>query len=207
MREQPVDALTAGPRYLQVYVALRDRLRTGAYQPGQRLPNQLQLAREFGVSFMTLRRAVELLERDGYLVSRHGLGTFATWQPGEGPPVLVVDAQPAARAQLRVVLEAEGLRVLEASESSEALQLAQQASIDRVFVDAAVVGSNGAGFISRLRALRPGLGLVVLWTTPEELGALDGQQVWPAIVLRKPWQPAQVREALRLSARAAAASS
>ena len=98
MRELPVDTLSAGPRYLQVYVALRERLRAGAYPPGQRLPNQLQLAREFGVSFMTLRRAVELLERDGYLVSRHGLGTFATWQPGEGPPVLIVDGQSAARA-------------------------------------------------------------------------------------------------------------
>jgi DNA-binding transcriptional MocR family regulator len=201
MREPPGDRPTGGPRYLRVYSALRERLRSGVYPPGQRLPNQLQLAREFGVSFMTLRRAVELLERDGYLLSRHGIGTFAVWQPDAPRPVLVVDHQAAARARLRAVLEAEGEVVVEAAESDEALAVAQQAAIERAFVDASAARSNGIALLPRLRALVPEVRIILLWSGVEELAALDDQEPWPAIVLRKPWQTAQVRAALRLSGR------
>src|SRR5262245_61304904 len=44
--------------------------------PGHRLDNQRALAREFGVTLMTLRQALEVLERDGLIRRRHGLGTF-----------------------------------------------------------------------------------------------------------------------------------
>ena len=50
--------------------------RRSAQRPGERLDNQRSLAREFGVTLMTLRQALELLERDGLITRRHGLGTF-----------------------------------------------------------------------------------------------------------------------------------
>jgi GntR family transcriptional regulator len=43
---------------------------------GAPLPNQRRLARDFGVTLMTLRQALELLERDNLITRRHGLGTF-----------------------------------------------------------------------------------------------------------------------------------
>ncbi|MBI2555156.1 MAG: GntR family transcriptional regulator [Candidatus Rokubacteria bacterium] len=64
------------PRYLQIAETLRERIRGGALSPGARLDNQRALAREFGVTLMTLRQALELLERDGLSARRHGLGTF-----------------------------------------------------------------------------------------------------------------------------------
>ena len=64
------------PRYLQIAETLRERIRGGAFTPGARLDNQRALAREFAVTLMTLRQALELLERDGLITSRHGLGTF-----------------------------------------------------------------------------------------------------------------------------------
>jgi DNA-binding transcriptional MocR family regulator len=201
MREPPADYSARGPRYLRVYVTLRERLRAGVYAPGERLPNQLQLAQEFGVSFMTLRRAVELLERDGYLVSRHGIGTFAAAQPDHPRPVLVVDPHAAARARLRAALEAEGEVVVEAAESGEALALAQRVQVERAFVDARAARTNGVALLPRLRALAPEVRIVLLWSGVDELAALDDQEPWPAIVLRKPWQTAQVRAALRLSGR------
>jgi GntR family transcriptional regulator len=199
MTESALDILSAGPRYLQVYAALRERLRTGVYEPGARLPNQLQLAREFGVSFMTLRRAVELLEREGYLASRHGLGTFATFQPGTRPLALVVDGDSAARAQLRSLLEGEGLRVVEAADAEEALRVAQHTPAERVFLDARAAALNGTGLAPRLRALRPGVAIIVGASGVEELALLHHQQVWPALVVPKPWRATQVREALRLT--------
>jgi len=64
------------PRYHQIARSLRGRIMQGDVAAGQRLDDQRSLAREFGVTLMTLRQALELLERDGLITRRHGLGTF-----------------------------------------------------------------------------------------------------------------------------------
>jgi GntR family transcriptional regulator len=64
------------PRYHQIAHSLRERILGGGLTPGHRLDNQRRLAREFGVTLMTLRQALDVLERDGLVVRRHGLGTF-----------------------------------------------------------------------------------------------------------------------------------
>jgi len=66
------------PRYQQIAQSLRERITEGRPAPGQRLDNQRSLAREFGVTLMTLRQALEVLERDGLIIRRHGLGTFVS---------------------------------------------------------------------------------------------------------------------------------
>ena len=64
------------PRYHQIAQTLRERIAASGQGPGDRLDNQRTLAREFGVTLMTLRQALDLLERDGLIARRHGLGTF-----------------------------------------------------------------------------------------------------------------------------------
>ncbi len=64
------------PRYHRIAEALRARIRGGELQPGNRLDNQRRLAQSFGVTLMTLRQALELLEREHLITRRHGLGTF-----------------------------------------------------------------------------------------------------------------------------------
>jgi GntR family transcriptional regulator len=64
------------PRYHQIAQALRDRIHSGDIAPGARLDNQRRLAEDFGVTLMTLRQALEVLEREGLIMRRHGLGTF-----------------------------------------------------------------------------------------------------------------------------------
>jgi GntR family transcriptional regulator len=64
------------PRYHRIAEALRERIRTGELAAGARLDNQRQLAKSFGVTLMTLRQALELLEREHLITRRHGLGTF-----------------------------------------------------------------------------------------------------------------------------------
>ena len=64
------------PRYHQIAQSLRERMADGALAPGARLDNQRRLAQEYGVTLMTLRQALEVLERDGLIARRHGLGTF-----------------------------------------------------------------------------------------------------------------------------------
>jgi GntR family transcriptional regulator len=64
------------PRYHRIAESLRERIRGGEWSAGAPLPNQRRLARDFGVTLMTLRQALELLERDQLITRRHGLGTF-----------------------------------------------------------------------------------------------------------------------------------
>jgi len=66
------------PRYHQIAQALRDRIRLGHIAPGERLDNQRRLAQAFDVTLMTLRQALEVLEREGLIMRRHGLGTFVS---------------------------------------------------------------------------------------------------------------------------------
>jgi GntR family transcriptional regulator len=69
------------PRYQQIARVLRDRIAAGQPAAGERLGDQRRLAREFDVTLMTLRHALELLERDGLITRRHGLGTFVAAPP------------------------------------------------------------------------------------------------------------------------------
>src|SRR5437879_13874413 len=45
---------------------------------GQAIPSERRLSSDLGVSRLTLRAALDDLVRDGYLVRRHGSGTFVS---------------------------------------------------------------------------------------------------------------------------------
>lgn len=62
----------------QVYLVLRDRLLGGAFAAHEQLPPEPALCQQFGVSRITLRRAVADLVADGLLERVQGRGTFVT---------------------------------------------------------------------------------------------------------------------------------
>lgn len=65
-------------KYPLIKTTLKDRLLSGHYPEGLPLPSEPQLAREFDVSRMTARRAIDELEREGYVYRVQGAGTFPT---------------------------------------------------------------------------------------------------------------------------------
>jgi DNA-binding GntR family transcriptional regulator len=67
-------------KYPIIKQALKSRLLTGLYRPGQAIPSETQLAKEFTVSRMTARRALDELEREGLIYRVQGSGSFPTGQ-------------------------------------------------------------------------------------------------------------------------------
>ena len=55
---------------------LRSRINDGTYRAGTKLPSEPDLAAELGASRPTLREALRVLAREGWLVRRHGSGTY-----------------------------------------------------------------------------------------------------------------------------------
>ena len=64
------------PLYLQLRDALAERIAGGEWKPGNAIPNESDLAREFGVSTGTMRKALDLMEAERLLTRRQGRGTF-----------------------------------------------------------------------------------------------------------------------------------
>src|SRR5713101_9237855 len=65
------------PLYAQVASALRHRILVEeALSPGDVIPPERVLVGDFGVSRITLRRAIDVLVDEHLLVRRRGLGTF-----------------------------------------------------------------------------------------------------------------------------------
>jgi DNA-binding GntR family transcriptional regulator len=67
----------AGPLYAQIEARLLERLQAD-FRPGQLLPTQRELARQFGASLITVKRALHELVRKGLLQSTRGRGTVVT---------------------------------------------------------------------------------------------------------------------------------
>jgi len=73
---EPIDP--SGPELIYVQVADRitAQIESGQLAPGARLPAERDLAVELGVSYDSVRRAMELLRERGLIVTVHGRGTF-----------------------------------------------------------------------------------------------------------------------------------
>ena len=68
--------------YMTVYTALQKKIRSGEIRSGEKLPAEKVLAEEFGVSRITIQKAMGMLVQDGYIVRRPGRGSFACLNDG-----------------------------------------------------------------------------------------------------------------------------
>lgn len=62
----------------QLQDILKGRIRDGTYPPGTHFPSESEIVQEFEVSRATVRSALSILSAEGYIVRRHGVGTFVS---------------------------------------------------------------------------------------------------------------------------------
>ena len=86
MPPRKVDPNDPMPRYYQIYASLLDRILSGEFVSGVAIPTERELGEDYGVSRITVIKALDMLERDGHVVRQQGRGTFV--------------ADPAGRAAL-----------------------------------------------------------------------------------------------------------
>lgn len=71
------------PYYRQIIDQVRELVLTGVWVPGLELPSVRALARDLGVSVITVQRAYQELEREGFLTTRPGRPSLVAEVPRE----------------------------------------------------------------------------------------------------------------------------
>lgn len=71
------------PIYEQIYAQIKKLILTGELQEGQSLPSMRQLAKDLEISVITTKRAYEELEKNGFIYSIVGKGSFISEQNKE----------------------------------------------------------------------------------------------------------------------------
>ena len=64
------------PVYTQLAFIIKENIATGELVPGVRIPSEANLAKQYGVSPMTVRQAIGVLVEEGLVERIHGSGTF-----------------------------------------------------------------------------------------------------------------------------------
>ncbi|MCW0212993.1 MAG: FadR family transcriptional regulator [Pseudonocardia sp.] len=108
----------------QIEALLRERIDSGEWAVGEKVPNEAALASQLGVGRSSIREAIRLLSRDGLIEARHGSGTYVLAGPGTRPASL---AQLMRHARLLEVYE-----VRRSLEVEAARLAAQRAHADEI---------------------------------------------------------------------------
>lgn len=64
------------PLYEQIKNAVKENIIQEILPPDEQLPSVRQLSKELNVSILTVKKAYDELEKEGFIVVRQGLGTF-----------------------------------------------------------------------------------------------------------------------------------
>lgn len=76
MHDKPLEKKSQSPLYQQLMSRLKNDIMAGVYPAGARIPSEQLLCDTYGVSRVTVRKAMLDLVQEGLLVRRQGKGTF-----------------------------------------------------------------------------------------------------------------------------------
>jgi GntR family transcriptional regulator len=141
----------------QVFVVVRDKILSGEWPAGSAIPAEEALREQFGVSRVTVRRALADLAANGLVERRHGLGTFVAHRaaaPRPDPTQSLLDglAKSAAETQVEVIevrrvpappLVAKLLKIAANEQAHHSLRLRRIGTVPVMLTDVWVPGDLG----------------------------------------------------------------
>lgn len=89
------------PRYIEIRKALEDNILSGTWQPGDRVPSELELVEAYGCSRMTVNKALSALADAGLIVRRRRSGSFVAAPAAEETVLEIQDIAAEIRASGR----------------------------------------------------------------------------------------------------------
>jgi len=133
------------PKYQKIIDELKQKIISGEYKPGDKLPGFVTLAREFNVSNITSNRALTELENLGLVQRREREGTFVTQRSLTFDKILVVSSNPIADNHPQIMGYWQG--IIEAgNKNNVSIELISPESID--FLSGKIIEqSNPKGII------------------------------------------------------------
>lgn len=132
--EQEHPATRAKSQPQRVVDSVSSRIQSGSLKPGDRVPSEPELVKEFGVSRTVVREAMSRLQASGLVETRQGVGTFVLAPPA-AEPLLAIGSrnvkvrQVLAMLELRISLESEAAS-LAAVRRSDSQLAAMRAALD-----------------------------------------------------------------------------
>ena len=66
--------------YLTIYNDIHQKIKDGSWSPGTRLPNELEMMELYRASRGTIRKALDKLEREGFISRKPAIGSFVKFQ-------------------------------------------------------------------------------------------------------------------------------
>lgn len=76
-----IDPTSEVPRWRQAHAILAERIRTGVYPAGSRVPSVVALSEELGISTPTAQKALRKLREDGLTYTVPGFGSYVAERP------------------------------------------------------------------------------------------------------------------------------
>ena len=90
------------PLYLQLAEELEKSIKNGLYREKEKIPSENSLCNIYGVSRITVRQALDLLEQKGFVYTVHGKGTFVKFP--------IISQQLFKIVNFSKILQAQGLK-------------------------------------------------------------------------------------------------
>ena len=90
------------PLYQQLFLSLQNRIDSGEWSPGSRIPTEQELCDEYEVSRITVRKAVSEMVKAGFLIKHQGKGTFVVEMARPPKKAMMNNFSSMCRAEGRV---------------------------------------------------------------------------------------------------------
>ena len=95
-----IQKINSTPLYLQLKNKVKKDIRTGLLKPGDKLPSEMQMQKEYNMSRVTVRNAMTELEVEGYIIKVQGKGSFVAQSDMLRLPIGVTSFTEDARMQV-----------------------------------------------------------------------------------------------------------